>query len=374
MPVSTADVWTDQHLQAVVHRFRIEGRCVRVVPCGNGHIHDTFRVETDGAGPAYLLQRINRRVFPDVPLLMRNLERVTRHLQGKATATGANGASERGLTLIPTQDDAYVYRDDAGEFWRLFVFLEGTRTYDVAPRPELLHESGRAFGTFLTRLRDFPPERVEAVLPDFHNLEKRLQALFDVAERDPAQRTASATAEIELVKSSAPDLLQLERRAQNGAFPLRVTHNDTKLNNVLFDQRDRAVCVIDLDTVMPGYVYYDFGDAIRTGANAVAEDEPDLSRVRLDLAAFEAFTRGFLAPTRVWLTASEIESLAAAPGVMTFTIGVRFLTDYLAGDRYFKTAEPEHNLRRARVQFRLLQSLDEHAAEMARLIERYACP
>jgi Ser/Thr protein kinase RdoA (MazF antagonist) len=358
-------------IRSIVNLFACAGRFVSGTPYGSGHIHDTYLVECDSrSGPHYILQRINHAIFPDVPALMNNLARVTGHIKKKLAQTPGADPQREALTLVPTREGRSFFQDAVGNYWRVFVFIPGTRTHDVVTSPALAFEGGRAFGRFQQLLADLPGGPLAEIIPGFHDVERRLTQLQAAVERDARGRVKEVQAELAFVRERAFAMMLVTRLQREGKIKLRITHNDTKFNNLLFDDHDRAVCVIDLDIVMPGYPLYDFGDAIRTVANAAAEDEADLAKVELDLDLFQAFARGFLASTLRGLTPLEIDLLPFGAKMIIFIIGLRFLTDYIAGDTYFKIHSPEHNLRRARAQFKLLQSAEAHADAMQEIMGR----
>ncbi len=357
-------------IQDVFGHFDAAGTFAGGEPYGSGHINRTFRVKTTGRGARdYILQRVNENVFKDVPGLMRNIERVTSHARKKLAAVRGADPDRETLTLIPARDGWPYWRAADGACWRLYLFIVRSRSYDIVDSPAKAFEGGRMFGRFQKMLADLPGEPLVETIPDFHNIEARLDRFRAAVARDPRRRAGAVRAEIAFVDQRADEMKVILSLGRQGAIPLRVTHNDAKFNNVLFDENDKGLCVIDLDTVMPGYVHYDFGDSIRTATNTAAEDEADVSKVATDLSLFEGYARGFLSETHEVLTPAEIEHLAFAGRLLTFTIGLRFLTDYLDGDAYFKIAFPDHNIRRARAQFALLASIEAQADAMRRLVD-----
>lgn len=361
------------NLQPITKHFVTEGTILSVLPYGSGHINDTYRIETaESTGPNYILQRINHKIFKNVPGLMDNIDRVTRHIRMKLENTPGANPDRQGLTLIPTYDQKSFYQDPDGNFWRMYIFIEDNRSYDIVDTPEKAFEGGRMFGKFQSMIADLPGGPLHETIPNFHNIEMRLETLRKTIEADPAGRASLVTAEAQFVLERAEEMGTILRLGQQGLIPQRITHNDTKFNNVLLDKNDQGLCVIDLDTVMPGYVHYDFGDSIRTSTNTGAEDDPDLSKVEMDIRLFEAYTKGFLQETRSTLTATEIENLALAGKLFPYIIGVRFLTDYVDGDNYFKIKHEHHNLQRARAQFKLLRSMEGQFDEMKRIVRREA--
>ena len=352
----------------ILDEFMIQGQPAGIERTGSGHINDSYRITFAPAGsPEYLLQRINHRIFTDVPMLTDNILKVTRHISGKLHPEAA-GIRFTGLNLIPTRNNMFFYKDMDGNYWRLYNFIEGSRSYDLVPGPELAYEGGKAFGLFLTLTSDMDACELAETLRDFHNIETRLAAFRKVCANDACNRVAETQNEIRFIEERADEMHTILRLGRSGRIPLRVTHNDTKFNNILFDKYDKAICIVDLDTVMPGYVLYDFGDAIRTGANTGTEDEADLQKVNIDLGLFAAYSKGFIEAAGEFLTGTEIAHLAFSARFMTYIIGLRFLTDYLAGDTYYKTHFPGHNLQRARAQLRLVLSMEENAAAMEGII------
>lgn len=358
-------------LAEVGQQFSLAGRFAGGGSHGNGHINDTFVVvyEQDGRRIRYILQRINRRVFRDVPALMENIARVSAHV-GARVRGADSGPRREALTLIPTRTGRPFYRDAAGDYWRAYVFIEGASTHDLVQSPRQAYEAALAFGQFQRDLADLPGPPLRETIPDFHDTRKRLLRLEQVVAADPAGRTATAQAEIAFAgerQDLAGALLDLHAR---GAVPLRTTHNDTKLNNVMLDDTTgRGVCVIDLDTVMPGLALYDFGDMVRFASNTAVEDETDLSLVRADLRVFAALVEGYRRGAGDMLNEAEVAHLVLSARLITLEIGVRFLTDYLEGDVYFKTRRLRHNLDRCRNQFALVRSMEAQADQMHRLVD-----
>jgi len=362
-------------LGKIAARFTVEGEYIEGRPWGNGHINDTFAIwmrRKDGVR-RYILQRINHEIFRNVPALMENVERVTSHIRRKLENTPGANPDREVLTLVPVRSGGTWMQWDDGTYWRCYLFIENASTCEVVERPEQAFEAARAFGTFTRMLRDLPPPRLHDTIPDFHHTPKRFEALERAIRRDALGRTKEARAEIEfaMARADITDVLIKENAA--GAVPERVTHNDTKLNNVMLDDRTgRGVCVIDLDTVMPGLALYDFGDMVRTSTCTGAEDEQDLRLVQFRMEFFEALVRGYLEAIGRDLTPREIELLAFSGRLITFEIGIRFLTDFLEGDVYFKVHRPAHNLDRARGQFRRVSLMEKYADEMEEVVRRCA--
>lgn len=363
-------------LCAVGAEFRLYGEFVIGVPFGTGHINDTYAVTYDQGGTfnRYIFQRVNTRVFRNPEALMENFVRVTSHIAGKIRRERAADprCRRRTLEVVPSRSGDPFWRDPEGNFWRCYVFVENARTYDVLETPELAFAAASAFGGFQADLADLK-ERLHETIPDFHNTPARLARLEEVVRLDPCGRLREVGPELEFILARRDDCSALLRLRDAGELRELVTHNDTKLNNVLLDrQTGRGVCVIDLDTVMPGLAAYDFGDSIRFGASTAAEDEPDLSRVQFSLPMFEAFTRGFLKEAGQTLTAREIELLPMGAKLMTLECGMRFLADYLNGDKYFRVHREGHNLDRARTQFKLVRCMEESWAQMADIVRHCA--
>ena len=359
--------------EAILGKFQAQGRFVRVSPFGTGHINDTYLITTRDEDPYdYILQRINQNVFKNVPKLQENIERVTSHIRKKLEATPGAHPDREVLTLVRTVDSTTHYYSDDGESWRVFLYIDGTKTYDVVDSPAKAYEGGRAFGRFLAMLSDLPGEPLYETIPRFHDIDFRLGNFRDALKRDPACRASKVREETAFIEARAKEMRMIRQLGEEGQIPPRITHNDTKFNNVLIDENGRALCVTDLDTVMNGYVHYDFGDAIRTSTGTGAEDEADLSKVEMDIRLFEAYALGFLQETRRLLNPCEIETLAFAAHLLTFIIGLRFFTDYLDGDHYFKIQHEDHNLQRARAQFKLLRSMEAQYVTMQALIAKIA--
>jgi aminoglycoside phosphotransferase (APT) family kinase protein len=362
-------------LRALAAQFDIPGDFQSASPYGSGHINDTYAATFDQAGCRlrYILQRINHRVFKDPVVLMQNIGRVTAHVRRRLAAAGAADISRRVLTLIPTREGCGFQVDEAGNHWRCYLFIEGAQTYDQIETPAQARAAARAFGEFQQLLSDLPAPRLHDTIPGFHHTRQRFEALRAALARDAANRAAGVRREVEfaLAREDMVDVLLTAQAA--GELPERVTHNDTKLNNVMLDDRTgEGVCVIDLDTVMPGLALYDFGDMCRSACRPTLEDERDLSKVEARMDMFAALVRGYLASAGEFLVPAERRHLAFSARLITFEIGLRFLTDHLEGDRYFKIRRPDHNADRTRVQFKMTESFEQHAGEMERLVECHA--
>jgi Ser/Thr protein kinase RdoA (MazF antagonist) len=342
--------------------FALRGKPASCTRYGFGHINETYLLTTD-EGHVYILQKINRRVFNDVPALMGNIAAVTQHL------ARANADPRRVLTLCPTLAGEPFHTDDIGECWRVYTFITGSVCLQQAQSAADFYQSGHAFGQFQTLLADFPAETLAETIPRFHDTPHRYTAFRSAMADNAAGRAAQARREVDFALVREAEAGSMVAMQRSGALPLRVTHNDTKLNNVMLDVATReALCVIDLDTVMPGLAGNDFGDSIRFGATTAAEDEPDLALVRLSLPLYEAYAKGFLGACGERLTPAEIDTLPLAAKLMTLECGVRFLTDYLCGDVYFHTVRPGQNLDRARTQFKLVAEMERHWQQMADIV------
>jgi len=346
---------------AVAQRFQLLGDLLSAEPYGTGHINDTFVVAYDQAGETvrYLLQRLNTGIFKNPRGLMKNIEEVTGHIRGKLER-GGEPYTRRVLSLLPMPETGESFLDDPElGFWRGYLFIEGARTYDVVERTEQAFEAARAFGAFQRLLADYAGPALEETIPDFHHTPKRLAALKEAVAQDPKGRARDCEADILFALERAPLAHRLVSYQEEGTIPTRITHNDTKLNNVMLDDvTGEGVCVIDLDTVMPGLSLCDFGDMVRTACNPLPEDSTELDRMVARGDMFEALARGYLQGTEGALLPVERENLVMAGQLLTYECGVRFLTDYLLGDTYFRTHRPGQNLDRARNQFALVRSLE----------------
>lgn len=348
-----------------IEQFALEGLPNGCIPHGNGHINDTFQVVTvcDGAKKQYILQAVNGNVFKEPQKVMENIERVTAFLRPRID-------DPRGvLELIPAKTGAVSYTDESGICWRMYRFVENSFCPDPPETQEDFYECAVAFGKFQRDLNGFPAEQLHETIPDFHNTPKRFRDFLAAVETDACGRAAEVQPEIAFLKEREPFYSVLLDANRDGRLPLRVTHNDTKSNNVMLDATTRkALCVIDLDTIMPGFSVTDFGDAIRFGASTAAEDEKDLSKVRLDMEKYKVYTEGFLAGCGGLLTDEELLLLPEGAKMMTVECGMRFLTDYLNGDTYFKTSYPGQNLDRCRTQLKLVSEMEAHWDEMKQAV------
>ncbi|MDD7145277.1 MAG: aminoglycoside phosphotransferase family protein [Hallella sp.] len=336
------------NLDNILSQFLIEGKVESVKPLGNGLINDTFRVVTEGDAPDYVLQRINNNIFTDVDLLQHNIEAVTGHIRRKLEAAGADDIDRKVLRFVSTQQGKTYYLDNEGRYWRVSVFIPDAVTYEQVD-PTSSRNAGKAFGEFESMLVDLP-EQLGETIPDFHNMELRARQLQEAIEQDKAGRVAGVADIIADLQKDMHEMCKAERLFREGKLPKRICHCDTKVNNMMYDKQGNVLCVIDLDTVMPSFVFSDYGDFLRTGANFVAEDDPKIENVGFNQDIFRAFTEGYIESARSFLTPVEVENLPYAVALFPFMQCVRFFADYLNGDTYYKIAYPEHNLVRTRNQ------------------------
>lgn len=355
----------------VCRAFGIEGDLSEIQVMRDGHINTTYVAffVVNGELRKYLVQGINTHVFKKPDKLMDNIVGVTTFLREKILENGGDPDRET-LTFLPAKDGKYFYYYD-DKCWRVYHYIDSSYTINIIKKPSVFENAGRSFGLFQKNLSGYPMESLYEIIKDFHNTPKRLENLKASVEADVKGRAAEVKDEIEFALARERETKVALKLYRDGLIPLRVTHNDTKLNNILFDRKtNESICVIDLDTIMPGFSLYDFGDAIRFGANTAAEDERDLSKVQLSLTLFESFAKGFLSACATALTRAEVKHLAFSAMLMTYECGIRFLTDYLDGDVYFKIAYPDHNLVRARNQFKLVYEIEQHLDEMNEIVDR----
>jgi hypothetical protein len=358
-------------LKDIFNKFVTDGTLLKIEAYGSGHIHDTFKVETiESVCDDYILQKLNNQVFRNIENLQQNITLVTNHIRSKIQSDTSNDPKRSVLTVIPSKEGDPYYIDSEGSYWRLYIFISDHKSYDIVQSQQHAYEGGKAIGRFQALLSDLPDDMLHETIPFFHDIELRLHSFEEAVRSDRKSRVESSADEVNFVRKRAGEMTIILKLGKEGKIPVRITHNDTKFNNILLDSNDRALCVIDLDTVMPGYIHYDFGDAIRTTATRSAEDEPDLEKVELDLPLFESYSDGYLSEIGNILSDTEVEYLAFAPRLITFTIGLRFLTDHLEGDNYFKIHRPDHNLQRARTQFKLVESNESKYEEMQEIISR----
>lgn len=354
-------------LSDIIAHFPIEGTIGEVKPLGAGLINDSYRVVTlEVDKPDYVLQRINHAIFQDVEMLQENIEAVTSHIRKKLEDKQEEDIDRKVLKFIKTKDGKR-YHFDGDSYWRVMVFIPRAQTYETV-NPEYSYYAGVAFGNFQSMLADIPVTLGETI-PDFHNMEFRLKQLHEAIEANAAGRLEEVKYYVEEIEKRAREMCKAERLYREGKLPKRVCHCDTKVNNMMFDEDGRVLCVIDLDTVMPSFVFSDFGDFLRTAANTGAEDDRDLDNVGFNMEIFKAFTRGYLESARSFLTPIEIENLPYAATLFPYMQCVRFLADYINGDTYYKTKYPHHNLVRTKAQFKLLQSAEARLDEMKEYIK-----
>ena len=360
--------------EEVLSAYALPGRLVSVQPYGEGNINRTYCLECrteEGKAVRFVLQGLSREAFPHPDEVMKNFVGITSFLREKILAAGGDPERET-LSLVRTRDGRDYFTDSCGQAWRLEPFIEDTLCLQEST-PELFEASARAFGHFQWLLRDYPAASLYETITDFHNTEARLARFREALERDPAGRKKDVPEEIRFILARENDCSVAMEALRKGVLPLKVTHNDTKLNNVLFDaQSGEGICIIDLDTTMPGLSVFDFGDSIRSGANHCREDEKDLSKVNFDLELYERYTRGFLEGADGSLTDAEVEYLPWGARIITLELGIRFLTDYLEGDRYFRTSYPGQNLDRCRTQLKLLRDMEEQFGLMQEITKKYA--
>ena len=363
-----------ERIARIGDQFAVTGDFLYGEELRNGHINTTYRAcyrTEDGHEDRYILQRINDYVFKDPAQVMRNVEKVTRHITWKLLRRRRDAAGQT-LNLFPARGGRnYIVLPEEGGMWRCYNNIEGTHTYDVVENTRQAYQAGFAFGSFQDLICDMNPEDIRESIPDFHNTPKRYADLLKSVEADVKGRAANCQEELALLKSWEHRFSRITDMMASGEIPTRITHNDTKINNVMLDEEtDDAVCVIDLDTVMPGSVLYDFGDMVRTATCMAQEDEEDLSKVRMEMPFFESLAEGYLDAAHGFLTQKEVEFMPFSGWLITAEIGIRFLTDYLDGDLYFRTEKPEHNLIRARNQFKLAQSIDSQIISMGKYVRR----
>ena len=361
-------------LEDALYAFGFGPQCSYVKPFGEGHINETYAVympTEEGDEFAYILQRVNNNVFKDPAGVMENIFGVTEYLRNVIREEGGDPDRET-LSCIKTKSGCTYFEDSEGQPWRCYNYIPNSVCYQLVEEPEQFYQSGSSFGHFLKQLGDYPASSLKETIPDFHNTVKRFENFTRALKRDIKNRAAACKGEIAFVLDREKDCSVLVKQQEEGTLPLRVTHNDTKLNNILFDaDTGKGLCIIDLDTIMPGLAANDFGDSIRFGAATAEEDEQNLDLMHFDISLYELYVKGYLEATKDVLTSEEIESLPWGARLMTLECGMRFLTDYLEGDTYFKTAYPEHNLVRARTQFRLVDEMEQQFEKMQEIVRNY---
>ena len=362
-------------LEDAIYAFGFGQKCSYVKPFGEGHINETYAVymqEEDGSDvPQYVLQRLNINVFKNPSQVMENIFGVTEFLREVIREEGGDVDRET-LSYIKTKSGETYFEDAQGQPWRCLHFISNSVCYQTVEEPDQFYQSAKSFGHFLKQLGNYPAESLHETIPQFHDTVKRFRDFAKAVKKDVKNRSRSCKKEIAFALEREEDCGVLMEQLNKGLLPLRVTHNDTKLNNILFDSdTDKGLCIIDLDTIMPGLAANDFGDSIRFGASTAEEDEKDLEKVHFDIHLYELYVKGYLEMAKDVLTPAEIESLPWGARIMTLECGMRFLTDYLQGNVYFKTAYPEHNLVRARTQFRLVKEMEEQFSEMNEILTKY---
>jgi hypothetical protein len=357
------------HLFQIINQFSTTGNIIDIKPFGSGHIHETYRVVTEpDSADDYVLQLINTNVFRDPEAVMHNIDLVTGHIGMKLKASGMSDAGRRVLTPVKLRNGQIMYRDQANKVWRCFIFITNHKTFDKAVSDEQVYEGGKAYGNFLQMLSDLPASNIRDTIPGFHDLDLRLTQFDDACRTGLKERITETRHEIEMLSARKNEMRTILQLGKNGKIPVRIVHHDTKINNVLFDSNGRGLCVIDLDTVMPGFVHDDFGDSIRTFTNTGEEDDANLDNISMNIRYFEAFARGFLEQAGSMLCQVEKDYLALSARVMTYMQSLRFLTDYLNRDIYYRIHHPNHNLQRTRAQITLMVSMEDSYDDMKRII------
>lgn len=356
-------------MKHIVNQFAVENETGEIRPLKIGHINDSFIVESKyPGGKSYFLQKINHHIFRNVEGLQQNIRIVTDHLRKKLTEAGETNPEQKVLQLVSTKDGKLYFQDEEGAYWRMYVNLTGTHSYDVIT-PELAYKAGEAFGNFQNMLSDISHADLIETIPNFHNMEFRLEQFREAVKTNAAGRLAQTQWLVDEIESRADEMCMPERLFREGKLPKRINHCDTKVNNMLFDENDEPVCIVDLDTVMPGFVLSDFGDFMRTAANTGAEDDKNLDNIGVNISIFEAYTRGYLKKA-TFLTPIELDNLAFGAKLLSYMQTVRFFGDYLNGDTYYKIEHEHHNWQRSLAQYRLLQKQEEHFDAMRKIVSQ----
>ncbi len=356
-----------KNLFDIINRFSISGEIQDIRPLGEGLINDTYLAVTSDENPDYVLQRINHNVFKDVDGMQRNIECVTDHIRHQLEAEGIAEIDRKVLEFIKLKDSSKTYFYDGEDYWRASRFISGSHTLQEVT-PLTAFEAGKSFGHFQSMLADIDCELVESI-PNFHNMEYRLSQLREAVDEDKAGRVKDVMPLIAEIEERAEKMCEPERMYWEDRLPKRICHCDTKVNNMLFDENGEVLCVIDLDTVMPSFIFSDYGDFLRTGACTSAEDEPDLTKVDFDFEIFKSFTEGYLSEAKSFLTDTELAWLPNAVALFPYMQAARFLTDYINGDTYYKISYPEHNLVRTKAQLQLLKRIELRMPEIVETIE-----
>jgi len=358
----------EQLIEELLTSYGLDPAVLEVRPMGQGHIHDTYLVEhRDDPGPPLMLQKMNNYVFRDIPVLMRNMELVSEHIAFKNRRAGKDPARNGILLLEAEGGRSYIGNDESG-YWRMFWFIEDQKSYEIAENEKIAFEGGKAIAHFQSMLTDLDPGKIGDTIPEFHQLDARVQQLKQAIENAPADRLAEAGPMIGLAEKHLAPVAALYEASREGDVPVRITHNDTKFNNILFGQDDSVTCMIDLDTVMKGYAWFDFADALRTCASRTTEEESDMRRVGFNISIYRAFAKGYLSEAHMFLTDDEKALLHAAPMAFAYIQAIRFLADYLNGDVYYKTSRKDQNLTRTENQFTLMRSILDQQEEMKKII------
>jgi Ser/Thr protein kinase RdoA (MazF antagonist) len=354
------------NLLKIAEQFQLEGKVREVVPLGEGFINDTFMVTMEENVPGYILQRKNKRVFSPVPAMMENIQKVCTHIKEKVKNAGGDPMREA-MTIIPAIDGKLYYMDDDEEFWAVCLFIDDTIAYEAAETPELAYAGGKGIGKFQSLVSDFK-DHLTDILPGFHNIRIRYEQWDRILAKDPAGRKSLVEKEIGWIENRRNEMMDYWKLVEKGIIPTRVSHNDTKINNILFNKQNEVLCVIDLDTVLSSTVLNDFGDAMRFYTNTGKEDDTNLDNVSMNIEIFRAFTKGYLEETASFLTEKEIEYLAFSARYITYEQVLRFLMDYIDGDNYYKIKYSDHNLVRTRAQYKLLTSMEDQYDEMKKAV------
>jgi hypothetical protein len=365
--------YQEKQLQDISRKFQIYGEILHAETLKIGHINETYSATYSQGGTRvrYIHQKINRTVFKNPAKVMDNVMRVTTHIRKQLEAQNVRDITRRALIVIPTRDGRSYYLDNDNGVWRTFLFIEGVETFEAVQTPDQAFEAGRAFGEFQRLLVDLPGARLVETIPDFHNTRKRFAALEQALDKDHYNRAKEAINEINFAVHNEPMVDVILKGMARGKIPERTTHNDTKFNNVMLDVlTGEAMCIVDLDTVMPGCALYDFGDMVRTTTSPTLEDELDLSKIRMQMPMFKRLAEGYLSTAGRFLTKSEKAHIAFSGKLITFELGLRFLTDYLSGDTYFRIHRPGHNLDRCRTQFKLVESIERQEEAMQKFVDR----
>ncbi|MFV0506126.1 MAG: phosphotransferase enzyme family protein [Bacteroidales bacterium] len=353
----------------ITKKFKLEGEVSEVKPLGEGFINDTFIIKTKAGSPSYILQRKNKNIFSPIPAMMDNIQKVCLHIKKKVEIAGGDPMREA-MTIIPTHNGLLYFLDEEDEYWAVCLFIADTIAYSAAETPELAYAGGKGIGKFQSLVADLKEPLVN-ILPGFHDIRYRFKQWDEVLSKDPTGRKSKVATEIEWIENRKQEMLDFWTLVEDGVIPTRISHNDTKINNILFDKKGEVLCVIDLDTVLSSTVLNDFGDAMRFYTNTGLEDDENLDNVSMDMAIYKAFAKGYLEEASSFLSKKELEYLAFSAKYITYEQVLRFLMDYIDGDNYYKTKSSEHNLIRTRAQYKLLQSMEEQYEAMKQVVTDY---